>query len=243
MNAQRHAKGFLRGPALDWDAIDLVVFDVDGTLYDARQLRGAMARRLALDALRARSLRTLWVLKVFRQVREELAEEGGAGFLEAQYARTAQRAGCGPAQVRALVHEWMERRPLPLLPACRHARVDRLFEALRAAGKRVAVLSDYPAHDKLAALGLRADPVVCAHDPQVARLKPDPRGLRAILDATGVPAHRALMIGDRFDRDAAAAQRAGMRALVRSRRAQAGVPTFRRFDDPVFAPLLARAAG
>lgn len=226
-------------PVVDWDAIDLVVFDVDGTLYDATQLRGAMARRLALDALRTRSLRTLWILRVFRQVREALAEEGCEDFVEAQYARTAQRAGCSEAQVRALVHEWMERRPLPLLAPCRHARVERLFEALHAAGKRVAVLSDYPAHDKLAALGLRADPVMCAHDPEVARLKPDPRGLQAILAATGVTAQRALMIGDRFDRDAAAAQRAGMRALVRSRRVHAAVPTFRRFDDPVFRPLLA----
>lgn len=227
------------GRALDWDAIDLVVFDVDGTLYDARQLRGAMARRLVLDALRTRSLRTLWVLRVFRQVREELADEGCTRFIEAQYARTAQRTGCGEALVRALVQEWMERQPLPLLPLCRHDRVDRLFDALHAAGKQVAVLSDYPAQAKLAALALRADPVVCAQDPHVARLKPDPRGLHAILATTGVPAHRALMIGDRFDRDAAAAQRAGMQSLVRSRRAHAAVPTFRRFDDAVFAPLLA----
>jgi len=226
---------------LDWDATDLVVFDVDGTLYDAGRLRGAMARRLALDALRTRSLRTLSILRVFRQVREELAVEGSPRFVEAQYARTAQRTGCTPEEVRARVQEWMERRPLPLLAPCRHARVEQLFDALQAAGKRVAVLSDYPAHAKLAALGLRADPVVCAHDPQVGRLKPDPSGLHAILAATGVPAHRAVMIGDRFDRDAAAAQRAGLRALVRSRRSHATVPTFRRFDDPVFAPVLERA--
>ena len=226
-------------PAVDWDAVDLVVFDVDGTLYDAHRLRGVMARHLALDAARTFSLRTLRILHVFRQVREELADEGCTAFIEAQYVRTAQRTGCGQAQVRALVHEWMERRPLPLVAACRHPGVDRLFEALHAVGRRVAVLSDYPARAKLDALGLRADPVVCAHDLQVARLKPDPRGLHAILAATGVPARRAVMIGDRFDRDAAAARRAGVRALVRSRRAHAAVPTFRRFDDPVFQPLLA----
>lgn len=233
------AAGHGRGPGLDWDTIDLVVFDVDGTLYDARQLRGAMARRLVVDAVRRRSLRTLWTLKVFRQVREELAEAAGADFLDRQYVITARRVGGDAHRVRELVQEWMEHRPLPLLAACRHAGVERLFAALQAAGKRVAVLSDYPAHDKLAALGLRADPVVCAHDPLVGRLKPDPRGLHAILSATGVPAHRALMIGDRFDRDSAAAHRAGMGALVRSRNRHATVPTFRRFDDPVFAPLLA----
>lgn len=230
---------------LDWRTVDLVVFDVDGTLYDARQLRGAMARRLMLDALRTRSLRTLWILRIFRQVREELAETACEDFMHAQYALTAQRAGCDAVTVQSLVREWMELRPLPLLPACRRPGLAQLFDALHAAGKRVAVWSDYPAHDKLAALGLRADPVVCANDAQVGRLKPDPRGLMAILHATGVPPERALMVGDRLDRDAEAAHRAGVRSLVLSRLPPPGHPlpaqTFRRYDDAVFQPILAPA--
>lgn len=233
-------------PPLDWPALDLVVFDVDGTLYDARRLRGAMARRLALDAWRTRSLGTLGVLRVFRQVREELAEMARADFLRAQYALTAQRTGTDEARVAALVRQWMEQRPLALLHDCRWPRLERLFEALRAAGKQVAVWSDYPAHDKLAALGLRADPVVYAGDAGIGRLKPDPRGLRAILRATGVPPQRALMIGDRFDRDAAAAQRAGVRSLVLSRRPPpAGArlaQAFVDYNDAVFHPLLLPAA-
>lgn len=229
-------------PPLDWAAIDLVVFDVDGTLYDARRLRRAMTRRLALDALRTRSLRTLQVLRVFRQVREELADMSRADFMRAQYALTAHRTGTDEAAVAALVRQWMEQRPLALLRDCRWPRLERLFEALQAAGKQVAVWSDYPAHDKLAALGLRADLVVWAGDAGVGRLKPDPRGLRAILHATGVPPQRTLMIGDRFDRDAAAAQRAGVRSLVLSRHsppADAGqAQAFAGYDDAVFQPLL-----
>ena len=224
-----------------WDRIDLVVFDVDGTLYDAARLRRAMWGHLLTAAWRERSLRTLQVLGTFRRVREALAQEACADFLTAQYTRTADRTGCDATQVRALVHEWMQQRPLPLLRACRWPQVQAVFAGLRAAGKPVWALSDYPAADKLDALGLQVEGAVSATDADVARLKPDPRGLRAILARTGVPAARALMIGDRMDRDAAAARRAGVPAWILSRRSAPGVRSFRGYDDPVFGPVRAMA--
>lgn len=224
-----------------WDRIDLVVFDVDGTLYDAARLRRAMWGHLLTAAWRERSLRTLQVLGTFRRVREALAQEDCADFLTAQYTRTADRTGCDETQVRALVHEWMQQRPLPLLRACRWPQVQAVFAGLRAAGKPVWALSDYPAADKLDALGLQVEGAVSATDADVARLKPDPRGLRAILARTGVPAARALMIGDRMDRDAAAARRAGVPAWILSRRSAPGVRSFRGYDDPVFGPVRAMA--
>ena len=224
---------------LDWSSIDLVVFDVDGTLYDQRQLRLGMLRQLIVHTWQTRSLDTLLTLRTFRQVREALGEQAGADFMVLQYAQTASRHGTTSAAVRALTDEWMERRPLPLLAGCRYAQVAEVFAGLRAAGKQIAAFSDYPATAKLAALGLRADVVVSATDADIARLKPDPAGLLAILQQTGVAPGRALMIGDRFDRDAAAAERAGMRALIRSARPHAQWPTFRGYDDAVFRPLLA----
>jgi phosphoglycolate phosphatase/putative hydrolase of the HAD superfamily len=183
------------------------------------------------------------ILRTFRRVREALGEQAGADFMALQYAQTARRHGTTPGAVRALTDEWMEQRPLPLLAACRYAQVAELFAGLRAAGKRVAAFSDYPAMAKLAALGLAADPVVCATDAGIERLKPDPAGLLAILRRTGVAPGRALMIGDRFDRDAAAAERAGMRALIRSGRPHAQWATFQAYDDPVFRPLLVGRGG
>ena len=223
---------------LDWTTIDLVVFDVDGTLYDQRQLRLGMLRQLVRHTWQTRSLDTLRTLRTFRRVREALGEQAGADFMALQYADTARRHGKTPAAVRALTDEWMEQRPLPLLAACRYAHVADVFAGLRASGKRIAAFSDYPAPAKLAALGLAADVVVCATDADIARLKPDPAGLLAILRQTRVAPERALMIGDRFDRDAAAAGRAGMRALIRSRRTHAQWPTFQGYDDAVFQPLL-----
>lgn len=223
---------------LDWDGIDLVVFDVDGTLYDAPRLRRAMLLRLLAHAGASRQLETLRVLRTFRAVREALGDEEAADFQSLQYQRTARALRMDATRVRALTEEWMERRPLPLLRACRWPHVDRVFEGLRGAGKQVAVLSDYPAIDKLQALALRAHLVVSASDADVARLKPDPRGLRAILHRTGAAAARTLVIGDRVDRDAEVARRVGAQALVLSRTRLRAVPSFKHYDDPLFEPVL-----
>lgn len=220
----------------------MVVFDVDGTLYAQTPLRIAMLRQLLIDALASRSLDTLKTLRVFRQVREHLGNEPGVDFLTQQYQLTAERCRKSVEQVRDLTSEWLEKRPLPYLAACRYPLLPAIFSGLRASGKKVAAFSDYPAVDKLSALGLQASPVVCATDLQVGRLKPDPFGLLLILDQCGVVPGRALMIGDRFDRDAAAAKQAGVRALIRSTRTHPEFDTFKNFHDPVFKPLLRPAS-
>jgi phosphoglycolate phosphatase/putative hydrolase of the HAD superfamily len=222
---------------IDWDSFDLVVFDVDGTLYDQRRLRLAMLRELLGHAWSSRSLATIRTLRSFREVREALGDEPVEDFLQQQYVRTAALHDCTPEAVEALASEWMEERPLKSIAACVYPHVHKVFDALAARGKQVAVFSDYPASGKLEAMGLNAAPVVCATDAVVARLKPDPRGLLMILARTGVSPQRALMIGDRFDRDAAAARRAGVRALIRSSKPHPDFATFRRYDDPLFAPL------
>jgi len=237
--------------AVDWQGIDLVVFDVDGTLYDQRRLRLAMLAQLLRHSLQTRSLHTLRVLRTFRRVREALGDAAAllpAGvepedFMPAQYAQTAQLHGLTPQAVQQLAEDWLEHKPLPHLAACRYPQLDALFDALHGSGKQVAVFSDYPAAAKLNALDLQAWPISCATDPTIGRLKPDPRGLVAVLHQSGVPASRTLMVGDRFDRDAEAARRAGVRALIRSAKPHPQFATFKRYDDAVFKPLLmARAA-
>lgn len=221
-----------------WDSIDLVVFDVDGTLYDQRRLRLAMLGLLLADALRTRSLSTLRTLRTFRRVRESLGDTPASAFMQEQYARTALQHGMRAEDVERLATEWLERKPLPMLAACRYPHVDALFAALVRSGRQVAVFSDYPASAKLEALGLQAGQVVCATDPQIRRLKPDPAGLVAIMGACSASPQRTLMVGDRADRDGGAARRAGAHALIRSARPIPGHLTFQAFDDVVFRPVI-----
>ena len=132
----------------------------------------------------------------------------------------------------------MEKRPLPYLRSCRLPGVAELFDALRHANKTIAVLSDYPAEAKLKALALRADIVVSATDENVRCLKPDPKGLLKVLDEAGVKPRRAVMIGDRYERDGEIAGRVGMQALLLARHKDDRCITFRSYGDDVFLPLM-----
>ncbi len=157
---------------MDWNAVTLVVFDVDGTLYNQRRLRLKMARELLLHALRTRSWRIPRVLAHYRQLREQLAGDEVRDFEPLLLAKTASRCGLPSATVAALAAEWLEQRPLPHMPACRYDGLPELFQRLRARGKCIAILSDYAAQSKLCALGLAADIIVCAGDSGI--LKPHP---------------------------------------------------------------------
>jgi len=217
---------------LDWRGIRLVVFDVDGTLYDQRCLRPTMLTELLTHCLRhPGDLRVLRLISTFRRFREELAVEEAEGIGKLQYQQPAARLGIEPTEARRLLDAWMLERPLKHLRRCRYAGVADFMSALRRSGRTVAVLSDYPAADKLAALELEADLQVSAVDPEVDRLKPHPRGLQRVLEISGVAAEQTVMIGDRDERDGECARRAGMQYLIKSSSAQPKMHHFREYAD------------
>jgi FMN phosphatase YigB (HAD superfamily) len=204
---------------VDWQRVRAVVFDLDGTLYDQRAMYLRMTAELALHCLRRPSqLPAVRILLKFRPLREELADEEVEGIGRAQYERAAERLRLPADRIERVVEEWIIKRPLRHLVACRHAGVQRFFSALRAGNRRIGVLSDYPAVAKLAALDLAADAVVSAVDPEVDRLKPHPAGLARTLDALAVAPGEALMIGDRDNRDGECARRLGCPYLLIQRR-------------------------
>lgn len=226
--------------SFDWSRIRLVAFDVDGTLYRQRPLRLRMARDMLLHALRTRDLAPLKVLRTYRRQREELGEAETEEFDSVLLERTAAATGTRPGHVGALVADWMEERPLAHLQRCRYPALVELFEGLKARGKVIGILSDYPVEAKLGVLGLFADHIVWAGEPGVRILKPHPRGLLRLMEAAGASPGETVLVGDRAERDGRAAERAGAHALLRSDRPIPGWTCFRRFDDPLFAPLLER---
>jgi len=223
---------------VDWADIELVVFDVDGTLYNQRSMRMRMARDVVVHAARTRSMELISVLRTYRRVREQLADDEAEDFEPALIAQTSAIECCPPETVRMMADDWIEERPLSYLARCRYPGLQDLFSAFRRRKKIIGIFSDYPADAKLAALGLSADLVISARDDRVRILKPHPRGLQVLLSEAGVKPQSALLIGDRPDRDGFCAQRAGLRALIRSSKPIAGWHTFAGYEAPAFSTIL-----
>ena len=221
--------------AFDWRQIRLVAFDVDGTLYAQRPLRLRIAAALIAHSVRSVSNQTISVLKTYRKLRERLGDNETPDFDQVLVRMVAQHHHLDQDLVRGMVAEWMEERPLGFLARCRYPAAASLFERVRTSGRAVGVLSDYPAHAKLKAMGLEADYVVSAGE--VGRLKPHPRGLQRLMELAEATPEETVLIGDRVERDGEAARRAGAVCLLRSKRRIEGVRTFTRFDDPVFDGL------
>ena len=220
----------------DWRDIRLVAFDVDGTLYRQRPLRLRIGCDMVLHAVAKRDLNAINVVSAYRRIRERLAAKEVLDFERVLIAETAKATSMSAECVHAIVSEWIETRPLRYLRSCVFSGVPQLFAGLQRAGKKIGVFSDYPATEKLAAMGLAAHHVVAASD--VGLLKPHARGLQSLMAAASSTARDTLFIGDRADRDGVAGQRAGVRTLIRSSKPIQGFQTFKTFNDPLFDPFM-----
>lgn len=187
--------------------IQAVTLDMDGTLYSLRRM----------------AWRTWWitlpvadVFRDLRHVREQMrGAEPVADFRKEQARRLAALRGI-PAQraeqqVDRVIQRWSRLfarlRPRP--------GVRDTLTLLHRRGIRLGIVSDYPARDKLAGLGLDEVPFqVIAVAEEAGALKPHPAVFEQAAAALQAPADRVLHVGDREDCDVAGAQAAGMRTAL-----------------------------
>lgn len=203
---------------IDWHKVKVVVFDVDGTLYDQRKLRKYMLMALLkyyiVNPLRLKELK---ILIDFRREREKQAFKAVNDLENAQYIWGAQASGVSPEMVRSVIKKWIFRIPLKYISYCCYPGVLEFFENLYKRGIATAIFSDYPAEEKMSVLGLSPNYIVCSTDKKVDRFKPDPRGLFVIAEKLGVSIEDCLFIGDRDERDGECARKAGMPYLILKR--------------------------
>jgi HAD superfamily hydrolase (TIGR01549 family) len=129
-----------------------------------------------------------------------------------QYTEAAEQAGEDLAQIEGVVTEWIYQRPLKYLRLCRRRGIEPFLTFLESKGVQVGVFSDYPALDKLQALGLsrKVSLALCATDPQINAFKPHPKGFLHACTLWGLSPEEVLYIGDRPEVDAVGAANAGM---------------------------------
>ena len=219
-----------------WPAVKAVIFDVDGTLYAQRPLRRKMlVELLAHYALRPWRLREVQLLSRFRAEREKRAGTSCAALEQAQYDWVTTAPGQAE-RLRKTVDTWILRRPNRHLASCMYPGVASFFAALRRQGIKIGIYSDYPAQQKLRALGLTADVLVSSTDTDVNALKPQPQGLRRAAAALGVPPAACLFIGDRPELDGRCAELAGMPYLILDPQSSA-LSFYQRLEAELNAPI------
>jgi HAD superfamily hydrolase (TIGR01549 family) len=207
-NDTEHQRVPSGSPKADCHAAWLV--DLDGTLYSAPPVRMCMLGELSLGGWRA-----IPTLRRFRLEQEHLrrGQTEPSDPFQTQIERTARARGVTTDEVEHLVREWMLERPAKWLRFFRHSALLEELVAFRRGGGRLALVSDYPARRKLAALGCGElfDAVVASGEAGGPRwLKPHPDGLLTAAEQLGVSPSRCLVLGDRLDVDGEAARRAGM---------------------------------
>lgn len=183
----------------------LIVFDLDGTLYNKRGLSLRMVLHAPLDIRKMQAERATRASMKGMWLRDE------KHFHDTYFQRMAARMHCSataaeqwynqrymPLMVKIIgkyqpLNEWV----LPFLHDCQHK------------GIKLVLLSDYGfAKEKLQALGLSPtlfDWVISA--PELGGLKPAPELMRIITERMGVAPQECLVIGDRDDTDGEMARR------------------------------------
>ena len=159
-------------------------------------------------------LKELKILKDFRREREKRIFDDVNNIESVQYSWGAQASGVSSERVRRVVEKWIYSAPLKHLAKCRYPGVLEYFDNLSSRGIAIAIYSDYPAKEKMSALGLSPRYIVCSTDKNVDRLKPDPKGLFHIVETLGESVEHCLFIGDRDERDGECARKAGMQYLI-----------------------------
>jgi putative hydrolase of the HAD superfamily len=220
--------------------IRAVLFDVDGTLYQQRPVRVSMAAELLrFTVARPRDgLRTVRVLKAYRNAQETLRRSDLACFPSTQIDAVSRRLGLSARVVDAIVGEWMFERPLRHVARHRTRGAVDLIDWLASRRILTGVLSDYPSFGKLQALGLggRFSQVLCTSDAAIGRLKPHPRGFTVACERWDLAPAEVLMVGDRADVDGVGAVAAGMRSVIlssssRARTRESGITVVSSFEQ------------
>lgn len=167
--------------ALDMQNIDLIIFDWDGTLFDSV---GQIVRSLQFAG---------------RQFEQPLLDDDAKSVI-----------GLGLPEVMQRIFPQVPELHQQILTCYGQYYVENsgsdvwfdgvaeLLNALKAQGKLLAVATGKSRKglDRVLAQTQSADLFIATRAASETRSKPDPLMLQEILNVTGVPAHRALMVGD-----------------------------------------------
>lgn len=196
--------------------LELVILDVDGTLYLQSKLRKIMFFKiLSYYLLRPWKYKELFILYHFRKEREKRVGFSGENLQEEQYFWCSQKLNIKVEAVKVVVDRWIFTVPNESLKSCMYPGVSKFINDLKLKGVKTAIYSDYNSKNKLKKMGLDVDLEVSSTDPEVNSFKPLPKGLLMILSEMNISnKNNCLYIGDRLELDGLCAKNAGIPFLL-----------------------------
>jgi putative hydrolase of the HAD superfamily len=209
--------------------IEGVAYDLDGTLYPNYRFNLALipfvvkewpfllAFGKARNIIRAAQEKGAPVLGEGAASREPPAagEPSSPDFYDTQARLIAGIIKADPAPVKEKAETFIYRGWEPLFKKIKlFPAVKETLAAIRDAGLRQGILSDFPPERKLEYLGLSGywDAVLCSE--RTGALKPDPRPFRELAEALDLPPERILYVGNSLRYDMRGAKRAGMKTAL-----------------------------
>lgn len=189
--------------------VSAIIFDLDGTLYSQKKMHMYMFYKIFLYYfLKPKDIWELRVLYYFRKKRYEVKDCKNIEKL--QYENISDFLNISESEVRRIINYWMHESPLDCIKKCKYEYIEELFKKIKIMNIKIAVVSDYPVKEKLEALGLKADVLVCSTDEDVDAFKPNPNGFIMASKKLSIPKEKCVVIGDREDKDGEASRRANM---------------------------------
>lgn len=209
----------------DFNAFDVFVFDLDGTLYDQGTVRRKMLRDILFSLVSFRTTyQDIRIIRSFRKHRESNKGISVPSLEKLQYEWCAREIMIAPTEVKQVINRWMYEYPLQILKDARYPGVEFVFKTLRSRGKKIVVYSDYPVEKKLEALGLFSDRNYCSTDTLIEELKPCQKALKLVCRDFSTEPQKLVYIGDRENTDGESARKTGVRFIrVDPRAARKGI--------------------
>ncbi len=193
-----------------------VAFDVDGTLYPNASMYWKSVG-LALGNLR--------LIRALESVRNQLRDHPDAtdDFHRVQARLLAQQLSLTPERAYALIEGRIYTRWFRIFRKMKpFAGLVETLEAFRAAGLKLAVLSDFPIRNRLVDLGLTLEWDAAFSSEETGYLKPHPQPFEILAARLGVEPSQMLYVGNSYRYDVLGALGAGVPCAHLTRRSIEG---------------------
>ncbi len=189
--------------------INLVVFDVDGTLYNKNILNILISIEIFFYLLffpfKYREIYFIWS---YRKNRKYLSGIKNYSLSEQEYLDHKINFNFSLENKKQIVSKWMIHKPLKYLKILKYSEVSDFIEFLNNKKINYVFYSDYPVKEKLDAMKIKYRKYYYSNQSKINILKPNLKGIQIILNENNIKSSECLIVGDRDDTDGVIAREA-----------------------------------